>query len=511
MKKYFIVAFLISSVFLVVNLRTRTFFEPDECRYVEVTREMGQSGNLIVPTYNREPYSQKPPLFFWLLLLSWNSLGEAGAVSTLLPGMVFSMLALLLTWKLAARFGKEEESPAILLVLASSLLFFIMSRTIRMDIILLFWVLLGIYAVISRERTWTGISWKVIFGLALAGGLMTKGPVILIWIYGVPAVTFLFERDKKSLKELFNPISLLLGTGLFACWLVPALLTGGDAYRNELLFAQNVSRVVSSEDHKEPLTYYLVTLPAAALPFTFLALLGMIHLWRERKKYLFLYVWVFFPLLLFSLFSGKLIIYLLPVLPALAIFTLESTRSRAYSLVLGVTGFFFASMGFAAHSAAHRFSIGHNPFLWILPLAGAILACLTGVRFRRAGIVILSLVTLSWLAFPLYSSAVSHFGQDTTYSIAEDLVRLYPNESSYACFRELRPSYLWVTNKPFRVLMDFHELEEFGRDNPGRPFLINKQRVDMLPKKLMKSFSIVAEQKVRRDTYWVMVASPESP
>jgi len=217
MKKYFIVAFLISSVFLVVNLRTRTFFEPDECRYVEVTREMGQSGNLIVPTYNREPYSQKPPLFFWLLLLSWNSLGEAGAVSTLLPGMVFSMLALLLTWKLAARFGQEEESPAILLVLASSLLFFIMSRTIRMDIILLFWVLLGIYAVISRERTWTGISWKVIFGLALAGGLMTKGPVILIWIYGVPAVTFLFERDKKSLKELFNPISLLLGTGLFAC------------------------------------------------------------------------------------------------------------------------------------------------------------------------------------------------------------------------------------------------------------------------------------------------------
>ncbi|MDX1698178.1 MAG: hypothetical protein R3308_07810, partial [Thiohalobacterales bacterium] len=51
---------------LLVGIGTRPLVPADELRYIAVAWEMWQRGDFLVPYLNGEPYSHKPPLFFWL-------------------------------------------------------------------------------------------------------------------------------------------------------------------------------------------------------------------------------------------------------------------------------------------------------------------------------------------------------------------------------------------------------------------------------------------------------------
>src|SRR5262245_19116540 len=43
--------------------------EPDEGRYAEIPREMLQRGDFVVPHLQGQPYLDKPPLLYWLVML----------------------------------------------------------------------------------------------------------------------------------------------------------------------------------------------------------------------------------------------------------------------------------------------------------------------------------------------------------------------------------------------------------------------------------------------------------
>jgi hypothetical protein len=50
-------------------------FEPEEGRYAEIPREMLQRGEGIVPYFQGEPYLDKPPWFYWLVMASYRLFG----------------------------------------------------------------------------------------------------------------------------------------------------------------------------------------------------------------------------------------------------------------------------------------------------------------------------------------------------------------------------------------------------------------------------------------------------
>ena len=52
---------------LLLSLALRPLLPVDETRYIGVAWEMWQRGDFLVPWLNGEPYSHKPPLFFWLV------------------------------------------------------------------------------------------------------------------------------------------------------------------------------------------------------------------------------------------------------------------------------------------------------------------------------------------------------------------------------------------------------------------------------------------------------------
>jgi 4-amino-4-deoxy-L-arabinose transferase-like glycosyltransferase len=163
-------------------------------------------------------------------------------------------------------------------------------------------------------------------GLAIAFGIMAKGPVILLHVLPVALLIPLWAEQsaRPALVRWYGGVGLSLLTALavVAVWLVPALQTGGADYQADILWRQHAGRVVESFAHQRPFWFYLAILPLMTWPWTWSRkVLGSLTVTRLRadEGLRFCLVWAASALILFSLSAGKQPHYLLPELPAVAI------------------------------------------------------------------------------------------------------------------------------------------------------------------------------------------------
>src|SRR6516162_8850565 len=77
---------LIAGGLLFLNLNY-PLLEPDEGRYAEVVREMRVSGQWLWPTINNTPFYDKPPLFYWLVGVSFELFGTTVWAARLVPAL----------------------------------------------------------------------------------------------------------------------------------------------------------------------------------------------------------------------------------------------------------------------------------------------------------------------------------------------------------------------------------------------------------------------------------------
>src|SRR5215813_675576 len=61
--------------------------EPEEARYAEIPRQMLAAGEWIVPHYHGQPYYDKPPLLYWLVMLGYSAFGVHDSTARLVPGV----------------------------------------------------------------------------------------------------------------------------------------------------------------------------------------------------------------------------------------------------------------------------------------------------------------------------------------------------------------------------------------------------------------------------------------
>jgi len=107
-------------------------------------------------------------------------------------------------------------------------------------------------------------------------------------------------------------------------WFVPALVMGGDSYAREVVVKQTVGRAIASWVHNAPPWYYLERLPLSLFPWFFLAVAAVIALWRTHR---FLVNWILAVLLPYSLMSSKLDVYMMAMIPAVALLIAEAVRA----------------------------------------------------------------------------------------------------------------------------------------------------------------------------------------
>lgn len=311
------------ALYLAASL-VRPVLPVDETRYLAVTWEMWQSGDLLVPTLNGELYSHKPPLLFWLVYAGWAATG----VSSWWPRVLVSLFALgslgLLRPLTRELFPERTEAAGWApLVLAASWPWAYFSSAIMFDLVLSFFVLLGALGLVRAWRGGGASAW-VVYAVALGGGFLTKGPVVLLHLLPVAMLAPLWGRGSKTLGWAWYGRLLLASLGGAAvafAWAIPAGIVGGEAYRNAILWGQTAGRLSESFAHREPWWFYLVALPVLTLPWW-----GWPAFWRGARGMSFREAGVRFvlvqgasALLALSLVSGKQGQYLLPEVAVLAV------------------------------------------------------------------------------------------------------------------------------------------------------------------------------------------------
>lgn len=145
-------------------------------------------------------YLDKPPFLFWISSLSMQLFG-INNLGYKLPSVLFALLALFATYRLTRLLYDEATGRVAALILGVCQGVFLMTNDVRTDTILMGWVATALWCIKECElrRTW----YYMLGGcLALACGLMTKGPIALF----VPL--FAFGSDwvlKRKWKKLFSP------------------------------------------------------------------------------------------------------------------------------------------------------------------------------------------------------------------------------------------------------------------------------------------------------------------
>lgn len=294
----------------------------DETRSLSVAWEMWLHKSFIVPLLNGVPYTHKPPLLFWLIHLSWWIFGVNEITPRLIP-MLFSMGSIFLVYRISLLLWPDNEktAKAAALLLSSTLIWMVWSFLILYEMLLSFWVLVCVFGVLSAYKTGKTRHWLFV-SLGIAGGILTKGPVILVHVVPLMGLVFWWGglRKRPLLAWYAKGVgSLLFGLALSALWVVPAVIQGGEAYRHALLWRQTAERVVDSFAHRQPAWWYFPILPILFLPWVFAGRAWQGLFAKEKRKetgWRVCVSWFLSSLVIFSFISGKQVYYLIPSIPA---------------------------------------------------------------------------------------------------------------------------------------------------------------------------------------------------
>lgn len=371
-------------------------------RTLGVAWEMWNSGQFLVPHSNGEPYSHKVPLLFWLIHAGW-AIGGVGDVWPRVLEVLTGLGVLLLAHRLARVLWADVARVAALApwVLAAFSYAFLFSLQIMYEMLLCLCVLGAMNALVGRDPAQRpAFAW---FAFAVAAGLMTKGPVMLLHVafpYLLGPLWHPWAARWRTRWYGLGGAALLAGLVVLVTWALAAGHAGGEVYRNELFFMQTAGRVVDSFDHARPWWWYASMLPVLTLPWILWprAWHAVVAAARTRRSVgmRFVACWLVPVFVAFSLVSAKQAYYLLPEAVGGAMWlaaglALLATRRRRALLLSG--GGLLAAAAFAGAFALWRLPAwlaqGRIESVWYIDLAAANpwfagAAALIGVLFLLA-------------------------------------------------------------------------------------------------------------------------------
>jgi 4-amino-4-deoxy-L-arabinose transferase-like glycosyltransferase len=309
------------------NLGGPSLWDIDEGNNTEASREMDDSGNFVVPTFNYQLREDKPALLYWLQVGCFRALGVNERAARL-PSALAALLTILATYELGRLlFGKGAGLLAGL-ILAVTAGLGAAAHFANPDALLLActtWTLVIFWHDYARN----GRGWLVLTGLTCALGVLAKGPIALMLPLAVTHLFLLWRREPGRLLDW----RLLWTSLLFAAVAGPWYVWVGLETKGEWLKAfwqkHHLTRSLRPlEGHGGSPFYYLLVLVVGLAPWSvFLGPAGWHAARLLRRKspegvrpgVQFLLVWVGVYLVFFSVVRTKLPNYVLPLYPAAAV------------------------------------------------------------------------------------------------------------------------------------------------------------------------------------------------
>jgi 4-amino-4-deoxy-L-arabinose transferase-like glycosyltransferase len=318
--------------------------EPDEARYAEIAREMLLLRDWVTPHLNFVKYFEKPPLVYWATAAAFTAFGQSDFTARL-PSLLSGMATIGLTVWLAADMYGASTALLALPILGLGPLFGACAQILTLDMSLTFCLTLAMLALwlgwhrspfahagpplatgaggesAERWRWWYRVAY-----LATALGILVKGPVAVVLV-GAVALLFLAQYGGwRSLWAAVDWRGVALAMAVVLPWFVLVSVRNPE-FLHFFIVDQHIGRYLWTAEHTEPIWFFLPLLPVALAPWGIMVLADPELLrpvlqpraWGPATR--FLALWAGVTVLFFSLSTSKLLTYILPAIPPLAVLT----------------------------------------------------------------------------------------------------------------------------------------------------------------------------------------------
>jgi len=447
-----------SALVLGWNLGAHTLADFDEAIYAEIAREATRDHSWLILHFNYVPWYQKPPLLMWLQTLLFQLFG-ATEVWARVPSLAAGAAVVALTYLIARRYLDWQPAALSSLVLLGCFQFVAAARFATTDMLLTLFIYLQVWAYL-RIREGHGGSWYVA-GAAAGLGVMTKGaagfagPLILV-------VAMLADRRlASSLLDRKAWLAVAIAVSLALPWHLLALAYGGQPFLDDYVGYHLLRRTAQPiEGHEGNVLTYFAYIRNQFFPWAYLALFAVpayAYQWyRRRDVSAVLLATVLVVLVVYTVVQTKLVWYILPVYPALAMVVAALLWSAALGgrielvlvLAAGVLGALLIPHQYVTYPRPWAYG-----FLASVTVAAVLLVAL---RDQRATILIAGL-TLAFFAavsvqrdIPLYKPevggvvSIARAAHDGSHRPLGVLI----NDRTLMLDTPVWPDLLWYSDRP---------------------------------------------------------------
>jgi 4-amino-4-deoxy-L-arabinose transferase-like glycosyltransferase len=343
-----VIALLSILLIRLLTLGAYPLTDTTEARYGEMVRKMVELGDGVTPWFDYGvPFWGKPPLAFWLSAISAKVLGVS-EFSLRLPSFLLGVAMLALIGALARRQRSADQAWIAMLVLASTVVFFVSAGAVLTDTALAFATTLALVAF------WRGVVlagpaavvWRHVFFIAIGLGLLAKGPVALALV-GAPILAWCLLCGQ--LRHALRTLPWLTGLAWTALIALPWYLIAEQhtpGFLSYFLVGENFLRFVDpswSGDlygsvHTRAKGYIWLLWLGAAFPWSVLLLWQVVRLGLRRGRgavtgdpyspdtrswRVYVLCFALAPCAFFTFAGSVLPTYVLPGMPALALYAAE--------------------------------------------------------------------------------------------------------------------------------------------------------------------------------------------
>jgi 4-amino-4-deoxy-L-arabinose transferase-like glycosyltransferase len=334
----------------------------DEARFAQATKQMVESGDFVDIRFQDEVRYKKPVGIYWMqaaVVETASHLGLPRAQVRIwlyrVPSLIGAIGGVLLTYWTALAFVTRRGALLAGLMMCSTMLLGVEARLAKTDAMLFLMTTAVMGAMAHAYLSWQRgddllrPSWTLpaVFWTAVAGGILIKGPLILMFVAFTVIALAILDRSAAWLWRLRPVWGLLWTLVLVLPWFVAIFLKAGDTFFANSLGGDMLSKVASAqESHGAPPGLYFLLFWLTFWPGATLAGLAVPAVWRARREpgAQFLLAWLLPAWIVFEIVVTKLPHYVLPLYPAIAILIVGALErdllSRQKWLVRGTSWWF---------------------------------------------------------------------------------------------------------------------------------------------------------------------------
>ncbi|MDD5155170.1 MAG: glycosyltransferase family 39 protein [Candidatus Omnitrophica bacterium] len=344
--KYIIILLVLSWLFFIFGNGILSLSNPDEVFYAQTAKEMIQHNSWMTPYLFGSPQFEKPILLYWLLRSAFIISGISAFSARFFPAVFAALGVIAVYWLSLVGFRNAKKAFMSGLILMSCGFYIGMARTVFTDMIFSVLIVLSLasffWGYTERKNKAAGILLSFIFS---AMAVLAKGPLgLLIPLLSV-TLFLLFRKDLRFFLSRYFLWGIFIFALISCPWYVLMIKLYGTSFINEFFYNDHLRRIIEAEHLGNDTWYfYPFSIFVSVFPWSLYVLISLVYLVRRTYPkntpaiYHFLASWICAVLVIFQPAHSKLISYILPLVPALAIacadFIYESSLLKKSSMTI---------------------------------------------------------------------------------------------------------------------------------------------------------------------------------